>query len=424
MMEETAEFIQDVRDEKLISGLLDRLFNPLFSIYVFTTIFLPSGSIYGLNVKYPVYLLLLPLSLRRFFQRNSTNSAMLAMMLAIPATLSLWALEGVINGFGVNGVTRQYMDFLLTLLMCWLVYLFCEDREDGRLRFLRLVLNCELATCLLKTGMVVYAFARGVPVFSVVADVNTIFGSGLITLDAGAAFGRIQFASDALIPICLFVLLRYRHRLHIGLVRALVSIFLLLVSVIYGFSRYFWAYTAVAFVAGLLISKRDRLKAVLVPLLIAVVLAFLPLLTDLYQLRFSAEIAGSSDAVRVDQSKALQEFFLDAPLLGHGLGSYTPHIVRSEGSATGRYSYEMQLLALLGQTGIVGMTFFLVLLGWYYRRILMNGYLSAVDRVGLGTLLVIWIAAGLYNPLLEGAVASVTYATLATMSGLRDPVSV
>ena len=419
-MAETAELVQDVADAAVVSAFLDRLFDPVFSAYVFTTIFLPSGTIYGVNLKYPLYVLLLPLALRRFLQRNPSNVVMTAMMLAIPALLSLWLLEGVIDGFGVSGAVRQYTDFLLTFLMCWLVFLFCEGQEAGRLRFVRLVLNCELATCLFKAGIILYALAQGVPVFNVVSQVNIIFGSGLITLDAGAAFGRIQFASDALIPICLFIVLRYRHRLQIGIPRALVSVLLLCLSVVYSFSRYFWAYAVIALVVGLVLSKRDRFKVVLVSLLVVVVLSLLPLLSELYALRFSTEVAGSSDALRVEQSEALQRFFMDAPILGHGFGSYTPRIVRIEGSSVGRYSYEMQLLALAGQTGVVGITFFLLLLGWYYRRILLNGYLSISDRLGLGVLLTVWIAAGLYNPLLEGAVASVSYATLASMSGLTS----
>ena len=149
-MEETAGLVQSAPDETLMSAMLDRLYDPVFSLYVFTSIFLPGGSIFGVNLKYPVYLLLLPLALRRFFQKHSSNLAMMAMMLAVPACLSLWILEGVIDGFPASGAIRQFTDIMLIMLMCWLSFLFCDGREVRRLRFLLLVLNCEVATCFLK----------------------------------------------------------------------------------------------------------------------------------------------------------------------------------------------------------------------------------------------------------------------------------
>ena len=419
-MEEAAQLVQTTSYSASMRDFLDRLFDPIFSAYVFTTIFLPSGSIYGLNLKLPLYLLLLPLALLRFFRTNSSNTPMMAMMLSIPAFLSLWIAEGVLNGFGASGATRQYTDIVLTLLMCWLAFLFCKEREDGRLRFLRLVLSCEVATCLFKSGIILYSLARGVPVVTVVKAVSLAFGTELMTMDLGSLFGRVQFVSDALIPICIFMVVRHREKLRIGPTRAIVTILLLLTSVIFSFSRYFWGYSAVAFVLGLLLGKRDRFKAALVTLLTIVILVSLPALSDVVELRFSDSVTGSSDIERAGQSEALQHFFLDAPLLGHGLGSYTTQVLRSTENEKGRYGYEMQLLALAGQTGLVGIAFFLLLLIWYYRRLFVSGPLLMPDRLGLGLLLIVWIAAGLYNPLLESPVASVSYACLATMSALGE----
>ena len=338
------------------------------------------------------------------------------MMMAVPAFFSLWILEGVFYGFAPTGAIRQFMDIMLILLMCWLSFLFCDGREAGRIRFLKLVLNCELATCLFKAGIILYALATGVSVVSVVAAVSRAFGSDLITMDIGAVFGRVQFVSDALIPICIFIVVRHRDRLAIGYVRSVASILLLLVSVAFSFSRYFWGYSAVAFLIGLLLGKRDRFKAALIASVAVVVLVSLPVLSDLYQLRFSDEVAGSSDSLRTDQKEALVQFFLDAPMLGHGWGSYTTRLTRNTEVL---YGYEMQLLALAGQTGIAGMLSFMLLLAWYYRRLLVRGPLPGADRLGLGVMLIVWLAAGLYNPLLESASVSIAYASLAAMTSLE-----
>jgi hypothetical protein len=60
------------------------------------------------------------------------------------------------------------------------------------------------------------------------------------------------------------------------------------------------------------------------------------------------------------------------------------------------------------------------LVTWYYRRIWTAGSLSAADRIGLGTLVLFWLAAGLYNPLLLNPIASIIYASLATLSALGN----
>ena len=190
---------------------------------------------------------------------------------------------------------------------------------------------------------------------SVVAAVSRAFRVDLMTMDIGAVFGRVQFVSDAVIPICIFIVVRYRDQLGLGYTRAVASILLLLVSVAFSFSRYLWGYTVIALLVGLLLAKRDRFKAALIASVAIVVLVSLPVLSDLYRLRFSDEIAGSSDSVRVDQKEALQHFFLDAPILGHGWGSYTTLLIRSRDTPQ---AYEMEVLSLAGQTGIVGITFF------------------------------------------------------------------
>ena len=41
------------------------------------------------------------------------------------------------------------------------------------------------------------------------------------------------------------------------------------------------------------------------------------------------------------------------------------------------------------------------------------------DRVGLGVMLIVWLAAGLYNPLVESPQVSMAYASLAAMSALN-----
>ena len=388
------------------------------SVYLFVTIFLPSGSFLGFNFKAPLYFGLLPLAAYSASRRRRAAPAQLALLLGAPAVLSIWILIGLCNGFAAVGSLRQYTDIVLTLLLCWLVLVFCGDQEFRRVRFLSFVVNAEIATCLLKIALIAYALFRGIPVVEITLLMSKAFGVDLMTMDLGAMFGRVQFFSDALIPICIFIVLRHRGRMHIGNLRATIMILLLLVSVIFSFSRYFWAFSVLAFLLGLVLGKRDRFQAVLLAGLGITIIASLPLLAVLYQLRFSQSVAGDSDLIRTEQIHALREFFLDAPLIGHGLGSYTNQVLRAQATEAGRYGYEVQLLALAGQIGILGTTLLFLLVAYCYRALWWKSILAASDRIGIGLLLCSWLAAGLYNPLLFHPIAGVIYASLSALAAI------
>jgi hypothetical protein len=404
-------------DRQRIQGFFDKAFDWFFIVFVFITIFLPGGSIYGINFKYPLYAGLLPLSVYSVFNRRQIKAGQGALILGVPAILSVWMILGLSHGFSVPGVVRQFSDILLTVLLCWLSRVFSDRQESRRLAFLRLVLYAEVATAALKIGLIGYAVLRGIPVVQMVIWLDTVFGVDLMTMDLGSLFGRIQFISDELVPVCIFIALRHRDRLRIGNLWASLMILLLLISVLFGFSRYLWAFTAFALLLGLLLGKRDRFQAVLVTVLGLAIVASLPALVAVYELRFSTEVAGSSDLQRNEQIPALKHFFVDSPFFGHGLGSYTTANIRGTTEA-GRASYEVQLLALPAQVGLLGIFFFIVLGGYYYRELWWKSTLSLPDQLGICLLLAFWIAAGLTNPLLFHPLAGVNYATLATLSAM------
>lgn len=396
---------------------LDRAFDAVFSVFVFLTIFLPGGSVYGFNFKYPIYLCLLPLGAVVLFRRRLATPSHLVLLCVVPVLLAGWIVVGLVRDFTLSGVVRQYTDILLTLLLCWLFVLYSAGLPARRLRFIRLVLNAATATAVLKLVLIGYAVLRGIPVVQMVVWLDDVFGVDLMTMDLGALFGRVQFVSDALIPVCIFTVLRYRDRLGIGTVRASLTMLVLLVSLIFSFSRFFFGFAALAFLLGLLLAKRDRFQAVLASVLGVAVLAALPVLVSLYQLRFASAGTAQSDSERTGQIPPLIALFLRAPLLGNGLGSYSTALLRNTTEA-GRYGYEQQLLALVAQVGLLGVSLLAGLALYYYRNLWWMGALRLRDRLAIATLLLAWIAVGLTNPLLFHPVAGILYATLAAFAGL------
>ena len=399
---------------------LERIFRMLVRWFVVITVLLPTSSVFGINFKYPLYACLLPLAVYRSFRARRNQVIDFLLLSGVPVVLTLWVVLGAENNFPLAGAVRQYTDIILTVILCWLASLFYAEQESGRLNFIRLVIGSAVATSSLKLILIAYALTRGIPVAQVIDSFSKFFGTTLMTMDLGSLLGRVQFLSDVILPVCVYMLLRYREQLHFSILRASITSVLLLSSVLLSFSRYFWGFAAFAFVLGLIRGKQDRFQVALAVILMAVSLTSLPALITLYQLRFSVDVAGGSDAQRIDQTNGLQELFWQAPVFGNGLGSYTRKVIRSADTETTRFGYEMQLLALTAQVGVVGISFFIVLLGWYYRRLLLAGTLNMPDRLALLSLLLFWLLAGVYNPLLINLPAGVTFAVIGAATGIRS----
>jgi O-antigen ligase len=412
----------DSRPIDILVPWLRRSFRPLFRVYIALIVVVPSGSILGLNFKIPLYALLLPAAVVYFFSNRHANRTEIGLLLFIPTLLVPWIVVAQFYGFDIYGSVRQYADILLTFLTCWLATVYCERTTKGSLSLLRMVLYAEAFASAIKVALLGYAFLRGVPITEMVALLDKVFGVELMTMDLGTLLGRIQFVSDGLIPVCIFALLRYRQALRIGALQSGVVLLLMVISVIFSFSRYFWAFSVLAFGLGLLLGRKDKFFFVVLTFLIGSSLLSLPLLKGLVEARFSQEVVSGSDDARVEQIAALKQFFFDAPLVGHGLGSYTPSVIRSDTDA--KYGYEVQILALSGQVGILGLLILSALCMFYFRELWPRSRSELAGKVAVLFLLLCWLAAGLFNPLLLNPVGAVSYASLlclGRMAGTPDP---
>ncbi len=392
-------------------------FRTLMIVYLFLLVLLPSGSLLGINLKILCFVVLLPMALQVALARRKVTARGLAAILCVPAVFLLWFLSSLLYGFDPVQAIAQYKDVMTTIITCWFAAVLCGDEETELLLFLRWVIYAEVFTSCLKVALLLYAFARGIPVSELIEVIRRIFGVQLMAFDFESLLGRLQFISDNLIPVCLFAILCYRKRLGFRTVRTLLMMLVLVISDLFSFSRYLWVFTLAAFVIGLVLAERDKFKAVVVSLLLAFTVVSLPFLIVVVSLRFSSKVADASDADRIQQTAALRTFIADAPWFGHGLGSYTNKVIRSDAAP---YSYEAQLMALLGQIGIVGIFLLLGLVVWYFRKLWPSAERSGSRRLGLLLLLLGWIAGGFFNPSAISSSASVSYAAIFAMAALKD----
>ena len=406
--------------------MLRRVFNRLFSIFIYLVVLLPSGTVFHVNVKVILFAAIFPPAIYRMFRSPRFTLLHLGLLLLVPTSFLLWVLVAQVYNVPTFLSLSELRDLLIMLVSTWLIGVAIGGDQQARERFLLLVLRAEVAACVLKFGLVCFAAARGSTISALVDSINLITGTNLMGADFGddSSLGRIQFIADGLIPLCLYLLMRYRERLGIRASSAFLNFVLLTASLVLTFSRYFWAFAGVAVLLGVLFSKRDRFYAILLSGISLIFIAALPVLIPVAMLRFSVDVAGGSDDVRVQQIAAMKRYFWEAPLVGHGLGSHTDEIVRSE---TLPYVYEVQLLALANQMGILGLLMMAVILAYYYYALFPwnRPWRGALFTTQLSTslLLCCWIAAGLFNPMLLTSSSAVSYGFLKALSEFEEPAA-
>ncbi len=399
-----------------------RLFRWLLGVYIYLLVLLPSGSIFGFNIKFLWFFLLLATAVHMFFRRGHGTKFRTVLLFAVPAVLLAWLPLSLFYGFEPAYAIAQYKDLMVTIISCWFAVLLCAEGQSETVYFLRVVVFSEVTASSLKALLLAYALLRGIPVPELVERIRDVFGVSLMTYGFASMLGRIQFISDGLIPICIFAILRYRKTLRFSATGALSMLLLLLLSDVFSFSRYFWAFTVLAVTLGLLLGKKDKFQLALITVLGGVVLVSLPLLSTVVMLRFSSDVAASSDQERTTQILALDNFFEDAPVLGHGLGSYSRRVIRNDDAP---YSYEDQLLALAGQIGVLGIGILLLLTLYYFADLWPRPDRGILPSLGLMLMLLAWITAGFFNPEVISSAASVSYAAIFAMAKLapeREPL--
>lgn len=420
-MHEGAKATLRPADRWLVTDLLSKSFRPLFCLYVYLLILLPSGSLFGINVKVVCFALLIVPALYHLVGILSMTARQFSLLIALPVLFAGWIFVAQLYGYEIAFSLNQYKEIIVTLISAWIAAVYFQGSDKAKTRFLQMVLHAEVAACVLKVALLAYCAIRGISVALMVDSINQFTGANLMGMDFESSLGRIQFIADGLIPLCIYMLLCYRARLAVRTLSALVMFVLLITSLAFTFSRYFWAFAALALILGLLLGKKDRFKAALLIALSVIIVVSFPLLVALAQLRFSADVAGGSDNTRTLQIPALERFFFEAPIFGHGFGSHTAEVIRS-GELP--YVYEVQLLALAGQEGIAGLLLMTIAGLYYFRSLWLSSaagkHSQVTQKLGLGLLLLFWISAGFLNPTLLNSAAAMSYAAIKAMAEIDD----
>jgi hypothetical protein len=197
-------------------GLLLQSFPPLFCIYIFALILLPTGQFFGANIKVILFVPLIMAASAEYCRLSSTSYLTMGGLVMIPTLVFFWVLVGLTYRFDPAISFLQYKDLIVTVATCWVISLFGSIKKDGYRVFLRLVIGAIFVTSCIKVLIFVYALVEGRSVDSIIVFISHAFGVQLMSMDLDDIGGRIQFISDSLIPLCLFAVFGLRPMLKVS----------------------------------------------------------------------------------------------------------------------------------------------------------------------------------------------------------------
>lgn len=382
----------------------------LTKLFTYTCVVLPSGFIFGINFKVVVLSLVL-ISLIMARESRKIISVIKYIMPVMMLLLFFIAYSFFVNEKDEYILTqaKDIIVFFLFPIVILSVYTSIEQRNE----ILNVIINALFFVGILKIGMLIFSFISGMPISLVVQVISKIFNVSIVSLDVeSSVLGRINFSSDAALPLAIFVLARKIFKgdtEHFIIIKALMLMF----SVLIGMSRFYWAATALFLLYATILTIKSK-RAGIFSILCVCFLLFASTLTpvqDMINARFSSDNIAVSDGIRTVQLNHMLPRLEQSPLLGKGLGYYMPEYVRG---LDAKYSYELQIPALVMQIGYVGFfsLFFLIFLPVLFYALKLN-FLMSVTVLSMFS---IWIASGFFNPVLFSSAGGVVYTMILLIS--------
>jgi len=376
----------------------------LLLLLLFTVVCLPTGSVFGLNVK-TILFVIYSLWFTWFVTTNSkqwpTPSEQIFLGIFV-ACLCFWGLIAIYHGEDDTGqILLELKDIASTVLIAWFCRFFLRRRLLRPESVIASVVSAAVTVGFLKLLLIL-----AVLLFRIdpVRLIESVFGQGsLVSGEIGLGLTRLAFSSDIVGSFALFAILcpdlsGIRLRRGFGA----IGVVMLLVSGLMSYSRYIWFTDLFALLAALVIQR--RLKVLLLSAITVgiVAIASLDVIGPLFVQRFSSEQVSDSDLTRIEQSKALWDDIEARPILGKGIGQHAA-VIRNEQN---RYSYELQWMSLLMQTGIVGIAAIFVLIVAAARDLLA---VRNPVKFWLAGLYLLWLLGSWTNPYLISSFAGATF---------------
>ncbi|MDR7654221.1 O-antigen ligase family protein [Acinetobacter junii] len=381
------------------------LTDSFLSFFIFVTIILPTGSLFGINLKMlslvGVFLLLV------ISKKN--NILINTFFLLIPVAFFLASsmlYSFIIFKFDDSFVLAQAKDILVFFLMFYILTQYAK--LENKYEFIaNTIVKALYFVGLIKIIILLYAFYAGLPVSFVILSLSEFFNTPIMTYDVENTYiARINFTSDLIIPVSIFYMLMKFYRRGFTKFEAFM-VLIILFSAFITMSRFQWVFSIIAIIFSIMMNINN--KKSFIALIFISTISFFSLtfqsVQDALFARFDSKLVNASDIERIIQRQEIEKAIFDAPLLGNGIGYYIPNLIRSD---VAKYSYELQLHSLIMQLGLLGFLFifFMILM----PLIRSARYMSVNMFICYFSLILIWISSALFNPMLFSSSAGISMA--------------
>jgi hypothetical protein len=340
-----------------ISKIIHRLLTISYISVVFFGLLLPSGSIFKINIKYVLFIILVILLFTYLFIENiHVKYSFISSLSFTIAFLLIWSLIFIINGFDdYLSLSGELKDFIVTILLVYISYVIILKNIIDIDIIVKTIIYAMLLLIMLHIILVALMIIFGLSFESTFGVIKEIFNVYIMTFDISDQFKRAQLPNDIIIPFGLYIVL-FSKELNIKLSPIIKYLFIMasLIVLFLTFSRFIWIVTLI-FIITSLIYKRRYIVLILLPMLVVYLLSFQAkdmFTAGIIQARFFSEAAESSDNTRAAQFESLMTTFYNHYLIGNGIGSYARDCIRSDRFP---FSYEMQWIAFLMKFGLIGM---------------------------------------------------------------------
>lgn len=366
------------------------------TLLIFFSILLPSGSIYGVNVKLIISITAFLLAAVYFLKEGIERKFLYGIIGAITFLL-LYTLVALNNGIDYKDILSHGTAISSLLLLIFLPTFAISKRITSQEEIIKIIFISLLIFSLFKFSISTAIWLGQDPV-QVRLMLESVFGVSFIGLDTGS-FYRVHWPADYLLPPALYFLLQNKQPHYpFGELQKKIYLIAFILAVMVAYSRllYVFSLTAIA-LSFILAHKGSNKKIITIFLLLPIILIYFlysenNVITDFISLRYSGEFAKSSDATRDAMLDALLQSFYTNYFLGRGLGAGTIGYSNIESLP---WYFELQWLSFAMQFGIVG---FLSLLALALTPAVLSIRKNKRKyNVGLLIIYSFWLMVGVFN---------------------------
>ncbi|MFX5307889.1 O-antigen ligase family protein [Acinetobacter baumannii] len=384
---------------------LDRL----FELLIYSSIIMPSGTISGINFKLILVFILIGLII--VYRNKIIVNAFINIMPIIIFLLFCVFYSYLIYRFDSSFIFSQAKDILVFFVVFYVGISYAKNRY-GYEELIKLTIRSVFLLGLIKLLIIVYSKISGIDVSIIIESISNIFGVSIMTFDVENSFlSRINFTSDSILPICIFFLTERLIKKGFSF-KTLIVFLVICLSALLTMSRFQWAFSIVSVVLALLMNANNKKSFFAIVFLAIVGFSALSLsaVQQLIETRFDSRIVSASDIERTIQQKAIYYQINENPFFGSGIGSYIPNVIRSDYA---KYSYELQIPALIMQLGFIG--FFILIALIATPLISSMNHKKPITIFIFSVLIVFWLYGAMFNPILFSSSAGVVFMLIYAM---------